>query len=190
MLLSCLIRSLLKVKTQLNFFSNLNKFTRICINPGGFIQRKVLSVESFCCVGFFFVFVQFVYKLAQPLIKRHLPYMKRFFKEWTVNFKGLKNYYHPNSYYSNHCLYFHNYHYYHNYQIIFNDGQSCSTQPHACLRAISSRSLGDWHWGLRNEFLISLPGFCGRVSHLQTFQLWLMLIISQLGQLEYGSRWQ
>ena len=59
-LLSCLIRSLLKVKTQLNFFLNLNKFTRICINPGGFIQRKVLSVESFCCVGFFF----FVFNLC------------------------------------------------------------------------------------------------------------------------------
>lgn len=89
-LLSCLIRSLLKVKTQLNFFLNLDKFSRICINPGGFIERKVLSVESFCCVGFFFFFVQFVYKLAQPLTKRHLPYMKRFFKDWTVNIKGLK----------------------------------------------------------------------------------------------------
>ena len=39
---------------------------------------------------FFFFFEQIVYKLAQPLIKRHLPYMKRFFKDWTVNIKGLK----------------------------------------------------------------------------------------------------
>ena len=38
----------------------------------------------------FFFFFQFVYKLAQPLKKRHLPYMKRFFKDWTVNIKGLK----------------------------------------------------------------------------------------------------
>ena len=35
------------VTTQLNFFINLNKFIRICINPEGFIRRKFCSLDLF-----------------------------------------------------------------------------------------------------------------------------------------------
>ena len=73
-------RSLMGVTTQLNFFINLHKFIRICINPEGFIRRK------FCSLDFFFWFgykegkgrlnlINTSTKIAQVL-KKLLPYMK------------------------------------------------------------------------------------------------------------------